>query len=490
MPRLVVIGAGISGLSIARRLSRYSNLEIIVVEKNPDVGWGASKANTSIIHPCHEEEPEEHPLRARLCREGHILWRRWLRELSIPHSWRGELMVASREEEIKTLYKYLRLAEANGIPDVRIVYGEEIWQLEPMVNRKALAALWAPTAGIMSPMAATIALAENAADNGVKFLFETRAEKIVVRDKKVVGVETTRGFIEADIVVNAAGVHADELSRTAGVDYFKVSPRRGQYILYSKDVDVRLKRIVHTAPTPKTKGVYAISTLKWNLMIGPTAEDLPMDRKEDTSTTRSGIKYILEQAERLLERLPPSSKIIRLFSGIRPEPSTGDYIIEFYEEPWGLINVAGIRSPGLTAAPGIAMYVENLIKKHVELVEKKNWSPYRKPIRGVKDMDDKELSEATRRNPGYGRIICMCEMISEAEIREAIRRMKKIGVKTITFDGVKFRTKAMFGECQGQFCRPIIARIISEETGIPMHMVSFKGGESRYGIGTVWGDEK
>lgn len=481
----MIIGAGISGLSVARVLSRYDNLDILVIERYPDVGWGASKANTSIIHPCHEEEPSKHPVRARLCKEGHDLWVKWVKELDIEHNWPGEIIVALSEEDVKTLYKYQRLATINGIPGVRIIERDELLRLEPNVNPEALAGLWAPTAGTINPMDATIALAENAASNGVRFLFETRVEKIVVRDKKVVGVETSRGFIEADIVINAAGIHADEVSRTAGIDYFTIHPRKGEYILYSDNVDVKPIRIIHTAPTPKTKGVYAITTHEGNLMIGPTAEDLPVTEKDKPDTSRQGFEYVLKQASKLLRRLPPRTKIIKLFAGIRPEPSTRDFIIEFYEEPWGLINVAGIRSPGLTAAPAIGEYVAKLLDDHIGLVEKNKWNPYRKGIPRIRRFSPQEKKKLVRENPSYGRIICYCRQVSEAEILEAIRRMKMIGIDNITFDGVKFRAHAMYGDCQGSFCRLKIAEIISRVTGKPLWQITFKGGNSFYGVGEI-----
>ncbi len=483
--RVLIIGAGITGLSIARVLSRYENLEVVVVEKEPDVGWGATKANTAIIHPCHEEDPDKYPLRAKLCREGHDLWYKWTKELDIPVKWPGELIVAANDEEASVLKHYLSLGMRNSVPGVRIVDREELVVLEPNVNPNAIAGLWAPTAGQISPWEAAVALAENSVSNGARILFETEVRRVVVREKKVVGVETNNGFIEADIVINAAGIHADEISRSAGIDEFTIFPRRGEYVIYDEDVGIKVKRIVHTAPTPKTKGVYATTTLEGNLLIGPTAEDLPIDAKEDRSTTRNGIEYILEAAKKILKTIPPRTKIIRMFAGLRPEPSTGNFIIKFYEEPWGFINVAGIRSPGLTAAPAIAYYVRDLVAERTSLVEKKKWNPLRRGIKRISRMNREEKARTVEENPRYGKIICLCKEVSEAEIIEAIKRMKAIGVKTITLDGIKFRTHAMFGRCQGSFCRLRIALLISREEGIPLWKVSFKGPGSEYGVGEV-----
>ncbi|WFO74861.1 NAD(P)/FAD-dependent oxidoreductase [Desulfurococcaceae archaeon MEX13E-LK6-19] len=483
--RVLIIGAGITGLSIARVLSMYENLDVVVVEKEPDVGWGATKANTAIIHPCHEEDPDKHPLRAKLCLEGHDLWYKWTKELDIPVKWPGELIVATNDEEASALKHYLSLGMRNGVAGVRIVDKEELAALEPNVNPNAIAGLWAPTAGQMSPWEAAVALAENSVSNGARILFETEVKRVVVREKKVVGVETNNGFIEADMVINAAGIHADEISRSAGIDEFTIFPRRGEYVIYDEDVDIKVKRIVHTAPTPKTKGVYVTTTLEGNLLIGPTAEDLPIDAKEEKSTTRNGIKYILEAAKKILKTIPPRTKIIRMFAGLRPEPSTGSFIIKFYEEPWGFINVAGIRSPGLTAAPAIAYYVRDMIAERTSLVEKRKWNPIRRGIKRISRMNQDEKARIVKENPRYGRIICLCKEVSEAEIIEAIKRMKAIGVKTITLDGIKFRTHAMFGRCQGSFCRLRIALLISREQDIPLWKVSFKGSGSEYGVGEV-----
>lgn len=359
--RVVIIGAGITGLSIARVLSRYENLEITVVDKNPDVGWGVSKANTSIIHPCHEEDPNKQPLRARLCLEGHNIWYEWTRELDIPSRWPGEIIVATNDDEYRVLKHYLELARRNSVPGVRIVEGEELFELEPNINRNSIAGLYAPSAGSIDPVQACIALAENAKDNDVRFALGERVIDIVVENKRVRRVVTDRNVYEADIVVNAAGLYADEIARMAGISDYTIHPRRGQYILFDKSAEPKPDKIIHTAPTPKTKGVYVLKTLEDTLLIGPTAEDLPADEKEAAITTKEGISFILENAKKIVSKLPPMSLVIRTFAGLRPEPPGGFYILRFREEPWGFVEAAGIRSPGLTAAPAIADYVKDLI---------------------------------------------------------------------------------------------------------------------------------
>lgn len=485
MYRVIIIGAGIVGLSIARVLSRFENLKITVIDKNPDVGWGVSKANTSIIHPCHEEDPDKHPLRTKLCLEGHNIWYKWVRELDIPNRWPGEIIVATNEDEYHVLKHYLELARRNNVPGVRIVDGEELFKLEPSINRSSIAGLYAPSAGSIDPVQACIALAENNVDNGVRFVLGEKVVDIVVKDKHVKEVVTSNNVYEADIVINAAGLFADEIARMVGINDYIIYPRRGQYILFDKTASPKPDKIIHTTPTPKTKGVYVLKTIEETLLIGPTAEDLSIEEKEANIVTKEGISFILENAKKIIEKLPPMNLVIRTFTGIRPEPPNGSYILRFHEEPWGFVEAAGIRSPGLTAAPAIAYYIKNLISQHIDLKLKKKWIHIRKGIIKIKNLSRIERNNLIKQNPKYGRIICQCMGVSEAEILEAINRMRKIGVKEITLDGIKFRTHSMYGRCQGTFCRPLISLIVSRETGLEPWKVSFKGGNSTYGIGFV-----
>lgn len=488
MLKVAIVGAGITGASIARVLSQYDNLEVHLLEKNADVGWSASKANTAIIHPGHEDDPKKYPLRAKLCVKGNRLWHQWTKELEIPVKWPGELMVALEEEDLKVAEHYLELAQKNGVPGVRLVDNEELRKLEPNVNPTAAGALWAPTAGQIAPWEAVIALVENAVDNGVKLHTDTEVRGIKIENGGVKGVETNNGFIEVDIIINAAGLYADMISKMAGIDYFTIHPRKGEYYIFDEDATPKVTRVVHQTPTPITKGVYVITTVEGNLMIGPTAQDLPEEAKEETSTSKEGLDFVWEWAQKLVRDLPPKNKVMKTFAGLRPEPPDGRWIIEAYDDPWGFINVAGIRSPGLTSAPAIAYHVvDELIKGKldIKLVKKKKWNPYRKAIPKFKELPPKKQQELITKNPAFGNVVCMCKEVTEAEIVEAINRMKKVGIKTITLDGIKFRTLSMFGTCQGSFCRVRIARIISQELGIPLWKVTLKGEGTEYGIGDV-----
>lgn len=486
---VVVIGAGIVGTSIARVLSQYENFKVLLVERNPDVGWGASKANTSVIHPGHEEEPDKHPLRARLCVEGNRIWHEWVEELDIPARWPGELMLASNEDEIGVQRRYLELAERNDVPGVRLVLDrDELQALDQSISPKVIAGLYAPTAGLINPMEAVIAIVENAVENGVKLLVNTEVKEVRVVAGRVEGVETSRGFIKADLVINAAGIYADRISRGAGVEDFSIRPRRGEYWVFDENVALKPSRILHSTPTHVTKGVYAITTVEGNLLIGPTAEDLGPEDREETSTTIRGLSYVWNEASRLLRALPSRTKVIRTFAGLRPEPvgTGGEWVIEACDSPWGFVNVAGMRSPGLTAAPAIAKYVLGLIdeKFHVKLVRRRTWNPNRTGMKRIRSMPRKELNGLIEERPSYGRIICMCKVVSEGEVLEAIKRIRKIGAE-VTLDGVKFRTYAMVGFCQGSFCRARVVWLISESLGINMWEVNSREEGTSYGIGDV-----
>jgi glycerol-3-phosphate dehydrogenase len=322
-------------------------------------------------------------------------------------------------------------------------------------------------------------------ENGAKLLAETEVSRVRVEGGVIKGLETTRGFVEADIVVNAAGLWVDEISRSAGVEpEFRIKPRRGEYLLFDEDVSAKPARIMHTVPTPVTKGVYALTTVHGNLLIGPTAEDLPHEAKDETGTTREGLGKVLSEAAKLLREVPPASKVIRTFAGLRPEPPGGEWLVKAYDDPWGFVNVAGIRSPGLTAAPALAHYVAELISETygIELKRRELWNPRRRGIERLAGRSLKEIDEMVRANSDFGEIICYCKMVSKGEVLRAIERIEAIGARP-TIDGVKFRVQAGFGRCQGSFCRWKVALLIAQSTGQPLHAVL--AGKGAYAVGDV-----
>lgn len=483
--KVVIIGAGISGASIARVLSKYDNLEVHLIEKNPDVGWGVSKANTALIHGGYDDDPEKYPMRAKLCVRGNRLWHEWVKELEIPHIWNGALIVALRDEDFDELGRLLERGRKNGVPEMRIIERDELFHLEPNLNPDALGALWVPTVGQIGPIPAVIAIVENAVANGVKLHLETEVRGIKVKGAEVKGVETNRGFIEADIIINAAGLYADEIARMAGVDYFEIHPRKGEYFIFDESVEGP-RRVLFPTPTPISKGVVVTTEVSGHLMIGPNAQDLPREKKDDLSTSREGLEEVWKKAGEIWPNLPPRSKIIRTFAGLRPEPTGGDFIIRA-EDVHGFINVAGIRSPGLTSAPAIAYEVKEMLENDLELklVEKPKWNPYRREITHFFMLSPGEVGALVRKNPAYGKIVCRCNKVSEGDVMEAIDRMKFIGVRTPSIDSVKFRTKATTGTCQGSFCRIRIAQILAREYGVNLWEVTLKGKGSEFGVGDV-----
>ncbi len=484
MYKVIIIGAGISGMSIARELSKYENLKIIVVERKSDVGWGVSKANTALIHGGYDDDPDLYPVRAKLCARGNDIWRKWVKELQIPSVWNGALVIAKNDEEMKELEILLKRGERNGVNGMRIISKEELLKMEPNLSPDSQGALWIPSVGQIAPIPAVVALAENAVDNGVKIIFDSPVEKIKVKDGKVKGVRVSNGFIEGDIIINAAGLYADEISKMAGLDYFTIHPRKGEYWLFDDTAGPKPKHVLFPAPTKKTKGVVVTTEVSGHLMIGPNAKD--QDDKEDLANTKEGLEEVWNKAKLIWPKLPPRSKVIRTFAGLRPETKKADFIIKA-EEVYGFINVAGIRSPGLTAAPAIAMEVKEIIERDlgIKLKKKNKWKPYRKEITHFFMLSPQQIREKIRENNAYGKIVCKCNKVSEGDILEAIERMKKIGIKVPSIDSIKFRTKATTGTCQGSFCRVKIAVILAREYNIPLWKVTLKGRGSEIGVGDV-----
>ena len=488
MKRVVIIGGGITGAAIARTLSRYEDIKIHLIEQAPDVGWGVTKANTGIIHPGHEEDPDLHPLRARLCVAGNRLWLEWVSQLDIPVCWPGELMLARDEQERAVLQHYRHLGERNGVVGMHIIEAGSLPAIEHCTPVGAVAGLVVPSAGLIAPWEAVFALVENAVANGTRMHLNTQVTGIQVRQGTVQSVKTTQKEILADVVINAAGMYADTVSAMAGIDSFTITPRRGQYILFDSAAEPHPQMIMHFTPTVESKGIYAVTTVEGNLMVGPTVETLLPDNKDTRATTAAGIEYIWQYAATLLSSLPPRSAAIKLFSGLRPEPPGGRYIVSGYDSPDGFINVAGIRSPGLTAAPAIAQYVtEELLGSLFDMTMKPRdtWQPIRQRRPSLTSMIPAQQLHHIAGNPASGRIICRCKGVTEMDIIDAIGRIRQLGTDMVTLDSIKFRTLAMFGHCQGTFCRVGIARIIARELGLPLWEVTLSGAGTPYAIGDI-----
>ncbi len=482
--RVTIVGGGIVGASIARVLSRYENLKVHIIEKMSDVGWGVSKANTALIHGGYDDDPQKYPLRASLCVKGNRLWQKWVKDLEIPHVWSGALIIALQNEDIKHLSTLLERGIRNGVPEMRLVEKEELQALQPGIASEATGALYVPTVGQIASPRATVAIIENAVKNGVKIHLETEVQGIKVSDGEVKGIQTPRGFMESDVVINAAGLYADEISRMVGLDYFTLRPRKGEYLIYRHGIPGPT-RVLFPTPTPKSKGIIVTTEVGGHLMIGPNAQDMERDEKDNLATTEEGLKEVLQGARKLWPGIPDRG-VIRTFAGLRPEPPNGDFIIRA-EEVWGFINVAGIRSPGLTSAPAIGYFVRDILRCDLglKLVPKRRWYPRRRDITRIAAIPDAQRDRKIRARSEYGQVICRCNHITKGEILDAVERMKYINVKTPSIDSVKFRTGATSGECQGSFCMVRIAMLLAQEYGVPLWNVTLKGPGSELGIGDI-----
>lgn len=480
---VVIIGAGVTGAMIARELAKYE-LKIAVVEKESDVSLGASRANNGMIHPGIAPEPGT--LKAKLNPIGNKMYNKICEELGVRFKRVGSLwLITTRTLEkykfligpIRTFVaKYIlpwlikRRAKSRGIPVKIIRNKKKILEMEPNVTRRVLAAVYVPTTGILDPYELVIALIENAVENGVKLFLETEVVGFLKENNVIKGVVTTKGTLLTRFVINAAGVYADEIAELAGAREYTIHPRKGTIVLFDKSLQGYIRHCVAELifPRPKrTKGGGINPTIHGNIMWGPTAIEVP--DKEDTSVTKEELQLIFERFSPVLPRFP-KNRIIRYFAGVRPATFTEDFIIRPAKWVKGFIHVAGIQSPGLAAAPAIAQYVIEILKKEgLELKPKSNFNPYRRRTKAFYEMSLEEINEKIKENPDWGTIICVCEGVTKAEIIEAIRS----GARSI--DAIKRRTRAGMGRCQGSKCMLKVAEILAKELGIPMEKVLKEG---------------
>ncbi|QTA37227.1 NAD(P)/FAD-dependent oxidoreductase [Thermosipho ferrireducens] len=461
--KIYIIGAGISGSLIARELSKYE-VEVHLIEKNPDVGWGVTKANSAIIHGGYDDPPGT--VRAQFSSIGNKMYDQLSKELDFDFKRIGSYVVAFNENEVLYLKELKERGRKNGVTNLEIVDVKELKTKEPNINENAIAALWCPDAGITEPWEVAIAAIENARKNGLILHLSEKVVDIVVEKGKVKRLVTNKGEYKADIVINAAGLFADEIARMAGAEGFKIYPRKGEYILLDKKLNGLVNSVIFPTPTKTSKGVLVLPTVDGGILIGPNAVDLPVEEKSNLSTTKEGLTEIYGRAKHLVPGID-LSYTIKTFSGLRPENNRKDFIIGA-TKIWGFINVAGIRSPGLTAAPAFAKYiVEKIFPENlkVNLVKKKEFNPYRKRIPNMSYFNLEKWDKLVKKDPKYGKLVCFCNNVTEGEIVEAIKR----GARTV--DGVKFRTRASFGRCQGGFCGLKIIEILARELGISVEEV-------------------
>jgi glycerol-3-phosphate dehydrogenase len=452
---------------------------VAIVDKEVEASFGTSKANSGIIHAGFHDAPGS--LKARLCVEGNGAFERLAGDLGVPFERRGELVIAFTEEEVQALQGLYARGQENGVPDMVLLGRERTLELEPNVNPDILGSLHAPTAGIIGPYEYCFALVENAARNGVALVFGNAVQAVVATGSRGFTVETSDGATLATrYVVNAAGLYADEIANMVGLDDFRIRPRKGEEYLLDKRVGGLIHRVIFPVPSKRSKGLLVIPTIDGPVMVGPTSERTR--DKEDFSTTRKGLRKVFRHAQKMVPSIR-SSDVITSFAGVRPVSSTGDFVIG-PTSVRGFVNAAGIQSPGLTASPAIArMVVEALRSTGLEMDAREGFVAQREPIPRIRDLvERREFAEVARlveRDPSYGRMICRCENITEAEVQQAVRRGH------VTLDGVKYATRAGTGRCQGGFCTFRIMGVISRETGMALEQVTKKGPGTEVVLGSL-----
>ncbi|MBO7600860.1 MAG: NAD(P)/FAD-dependent oxidoreductase [Lachnospiraceae bacterium] len=465
---VLIIGAGVTGSSIARELSRY-DLKIAVLEKASDVCEGTSKANSGIVHAGFDAKPGTK--KALFNVKGSLMMEELSKELDFPYKRNGSLVLCFSKEDEPKLDELLKRGEQNGVKDIRILSHDEVKELEPNVSDEVVSALYAPTGAIVCPFGLTIAMAENAAVNGAEFFLDHEVTDIQKAEEGFLVKAGGDNFI-SKLIINAAGVCADMIHNMVCEDKISIVARKGEYCLYDKKVGNTVSCTVFKLPGAYGKGVLVTPTVHGNLLVGPTATDVP--DKEDVSTTAEGLSKVAEDGGASLVSLPARS-VITSFAGLRAHADQGDFIIGESSVP-GFFDAAGIESPGLSAAPAIGVYVAGLIKDRLSAKEKDNFIKTRKGIPNMALATVKERQELIKENPLYGRVVCRCELVTEGEIVDSIKR--PLGATTL--DGIKRRTRAGMGRCQSGFCSPIAVSILARELGVPLKDITKHGKGSEF----------
>lgn len=454
---VAIIGSGITGSACAYFLSKY-RLKIAVIEKNNDVCCGTTKANSAIIHAGYDPHPET--LMAKLNVRGSAMAKEICAKLDVPYNQIGSLVVAFSEEEAKTVEELFERGNANGVPDLKILNREELKEAEPMISDEALCALYAPSAAIVNPWEYGLAMAETAVRNGAEILLESEVTSIK-KENGVFKITAGEKEIEAKYVINAAGVNCDDVHNMIAPPKFRVIPSAGEYYLLDKSEGKRARHVIFQCPNKDGKGVLVSPTVHGNLIVGPNADARD---KDDTSTKTRCLDFVREKAVKSVPSINFRENI-RNFTGVRAATEIDDFIIEFACE--GFLDLAGIKSPGLSAAPAIAeLAVKMLGESGLALEEKESFTDERTHLR-FKHLSDEEKNNAVKKNSAYGRVICRCETITEGEIIDALNSP----IPPVSLDGIKRRAGTGMGRCQGGFCGPKVLEIMAKYKNEPFEAV-------------------
>ena len=474
MSEIIIIGAGVIGCSIARELSRY-DAKVTVIEKADDVACGTTKANSGVVHGGFDAKPGT--LKAKFNVAGNAMFDKLSKELDFPFRRNGAFVLCFDDTKWDGLKRLYDQGVENGVKGLKVVTGDEIRKKEPYVSQEVKGALWCPSSGIVSPYEMTIAYAENAAANCVKFIFEKTVSSIREDGERLAVVCEDGDVLKADVVVNCAGLHSDELNNSLCEKKYKIVPRKGEYMLLDKTSGYLASTTLFQLPTAMGKGILVVPSVHGNILLGPTAVDI--EDKDCKDTTYDGLAEAFAKASITMPSLTKKT-VITQFTGLRAHADAGDFVIGFADgKP--LYNLIGIESPGLTAAPAIAVHASKEIAARLGLRERAEFNPVRMGIPCFATMTEREREEIIKKNPLYGRIVCRCEVVTEGEIVDSINR--PLGAKDL--DGVKRRTRAGMGRCQSGFCSERVMEIIARERGIDMTEVTKSGKGSEILVGRV-----
>ncbi|MDR0876933.1 MAG: NAD(P)/FAD-dependent oxidoreductase [Treponema sp.] len=464
---VAIIGCGVSGANIARRLSAYQ-IKTAVLEKAADVSFGTSKANSGIIHGGFHHNKKY--LKARLEMQGSLMFDQLHRELDFPFRRCGIVVAALHDDEMESVEHLYRQGVENGVIGIELCSRERILELEPKLSRDTVGGLYAPGGGIIEPYRFVFALVESAVKNGVKLYTDFKVTAAQYDAEKWT-IEADDGRkITARYAVNSAGLFADEVSRVFGGEEFTIKPRKGEYFLMDKQTKARPGRVVFPVPTSVSKGMLVIPTVEGTVLVGPTADTV--EDKNDYSTTAVHLEKILDSGKAMIPSLSQND-VITNFAGLRPALEE-DFYIEPSKKAPAFIQVAGIQSPGLTASPAVGEYVKDLLKSiGLSLTEKSDWDPLVEERPRSRELSPFDLDKLIAKDPAWGNMVCRCENVSEAEIIQAI----KLGHTTL--DGIKYFTRAQMGRCQGGFCTYKIIKIIMREAGLSWDAITKHGSSSR-----------
>jgi glycerol-3-phosphate dehydrogenase len=484
---VAVIGAGVIGSSIAWELSKY-NLDVVVFEKGSDVASETSKANSGVVHSGINSPVSS--LKAHFCVEGNKMFHQLSDSLGFSLEWVGKYVIAKNENEAKELIKLKKVGIDNGVSGLEIKDEEEFKKKEP--NIPCHKALWVPSAGIILPYEFTIALAENAAINNVNFLLETEV-KDIKRNNGLFRIKTNNEEYKSKVLINAAGVNCREIVSMLEEPSFNVYPCRGEYLVLDKSYSNMIKSMIYPVPLKKlgVLGVHITPTIEGNILIGPSAEFIK--NSDDKNNTKKMMETLLKEAKEIMPNFSKKS-VISAYSGIRcklASPDEGgwaDYIIEESKQIPNMINLLGIESPGLTAAPAIAKEVVSMISKSLDLKLKSDFKTKKINNKRFIEKSSNEKSGLIKKDPKWGRVVCRCEHITEAEVINALKNP----LKAQTLSSVKYRCRAGMGRCQGGFCTQHIVRILEEDFQIDVNNIKLKSPKSNlfYGKTRKINDDK